>query len=201
MKVIDLETCKALLGITDNSKDAAISAQIPIIDAKVKQICGTNFNLQVYGKFTQGSTKVEVYGTGCDRFVAWSRWIIDEMTRDLPTGTLLEGAPISPVSCIDEVFYDGYSDGGNVPYILMDKAATQNGQFYFYAGINKAYQGTIAKGIAWLMGQMNEDISDNAWESKSAGPLSVKKSARDSAIDGKSGMPAWFVKSLPRYHR
>ncbi len=38
MKVITLDKTKELLGITDNTQDATISAKIPYIDAKVKQI-------------------------------------------------------------------------------------------------------------------------------------------------------------------
>lgn len=201
MKVIDLSTCKTLLGITDTSKDSQISAQIDIIDAKVKQICKNNFNLQAYGKFTAGSKVVYLYavGRGCNR--TWSPALIDSMVRDMPIGTMVEGDPITAVGRIDETYYTGYAETDkNVPYFTLNEEATETGEFYFYAGINYAYQSVIAKGVMWLINQTNQYVNDTAWKSKSSGPLSVTRSDADNKIEGRSGMPAWFVKGLPRYH-
>lgn len=204
MKVITLETTKALLGITDTSQDDAINAQLPLMDATVKQICGNNFNLQVYGKFISGSKTVQVYDTGynCRKQInTWPSPELDALTRDLNTGTLIEGEAITPVGRIDEVFYEGNSrENITVPSFHLNTPAIASGDLYFYAGINIAYQKIIAKGIWYNIGQVSQVIDASGWKSRNVGPLSVTKSEMDAKIDGKYGMPSWFVKSLPRYH-
>lgn len=202
MKVIDLETTKKLLGIQDSTFDAQITDQLPLIDATVKQICRNNFNLQIYGKFTAGSKIVNVYDTGdsCRVRKSWPTPELDALTRDISTGTLLEGEAVDPVGYVSEVYYSGLSHGGiYIPSFLLDKNAVQSGSFFFYAGINIAYQKIIAKGIWYNIGQVSQSIDSLGWKSRNVGPLSVTKAEMDGKIDGKYGMPSWFVKALPRY--
>jgi hypothetical protein len=207
MKVIDLATTKALLGITDTTYDTQITAQIPIIDAKVKQICHNNFNLMLFCKIHNGSNIVELYDIGynnntCKQYRhTWPTPELEQLMQDLPVGTLLDGDDIPDGSYIDEVYYNGVGNNGLViPSFQLNENATTSSSVYIYAGINKAYQNTIAKGIWYLIGQTSTAINDTAWKSRNVGPLSITKSDMDAKLDGKSGMPAWFVKSLPRYH-
>lgn len=207
MRVIDRDTVKAYLGLTgDSTYDTQIDAQLPIIDAKVKRICGNNFNLQLTVKLTSGSKLVEVYGCGIENHKYWTSWpsaALEELLNDIPTGTMLEGDNVPSGAYIDEVYYSGVSQGGlNIPTFEMSAEATaSDSTAYIYAGINTAYQSVIAKGVWWLIGQTSTKINDTSWTSKKVGPLSVSKGTGAEKIDGRSGMPAWFVQGLPRYMR
>ena len=68
-----------------------------------------------------------------------------------------------------------------------------------YLGINIAYQDIIAKGIQYLINGTSTAIPTNSLASRSLGPSSKSFSASDQKIDNKYGMPAWFVKALPKY--
>ncbi len=60
MKVITLEVAKAKLGINDTASDAKITAQIPYIDAKVKQITKNRYNAMIQGDITVDSPYITV---------------------------------------------------------------------------------------------------------------------------------------------
>lgn len=202
MTVITLDQTKALLGLTDTTYDTQITAQIPIIDAKVKEICGNNFNTQCYGKFTTGSKKVDIYSVGNYPCSYWSPEIMDSIVRDIPVGTMLEGTPITAPGRIAETFYNGDNDGSNeIPSFELDAVATATGNYYFYAGINVAYQGIIAKGIMYLINSASTAMPVGGVASESIGTYSYTLSDKSQKIDGKSGMPYWFIQGLPRYHR
>lgn len=173
MKVIDLDTAKTLLGIDDNSYDDLFTSLLPVIDAKVKQVCNYNFNTQYYGYFEAESNSIEI-----------------DDTEGLPVGTLLLGESIPEGASV----YENYS-GESVD---MDENATETGHYYFYAGINISNQPIIAKGLMWLANNTNTSLPE-LWESKTVAPLSVKKGNSSEKINGKYGMPDWFIKALPRY--
>lgn len=204
MKVITLEQVKSILNITTTPTDAQINAQIPVIDAKVKQICHNNFNLVLFCKVTSGSKYVELYDIGynkreCRRY--WPTPELEQLTIDLPVGTQLEGDSLADLSYIDEVYYYGISNNGiNIPSFKLNENATASGNVYIYAGINISYLTVIAKGIMWLIDQANTTVNDTDWKSKRIGPLSLTRGDSSERLDGKSGMPSWFVKGLPRYH-
>lgn len=208
MKVITLETVKSLLGLADTTYDTQIESQIPLIDAAVKQICRNNFNLQIYCGFISGSSSVEVYSTEpeskrrhCCKSYRLPSAALEQLLLDIPTGTMLEGAPVPSGAYIEDVFYSGDSqDSAYVPSFTMSANATATEDTYIYAGMNIAQQRTIAKGIWWAIGQVSTGINATDWKSRNVGPLSVTRSDMDAKIDGKSGMPAWFVKAMPRYH-
>lgn len=206
MKVITRETVKAYLGITADTYDDQIDRQIPIIDAKVKRICGNNFNLQLTVKLISGSKYVQLFGCGIESRKYWNNWPTAELKQlmeDLPVGSMLEGSGVPSGAYIAEAYYNGISeDNKNIPTFEMNEAATaSDSTAYIYAGINTAYQSVIAKGIWWLIGQTSTKINDTSWTSKGVGPLSVTKGNVAEKIDGRSGMPAWFVQALPRFMR
>lgn len=206
MKVITRDRVKVLLGIADSSYDIQIDAQIPMVDAAVKQICRNNFNLQIYGEFVAGSDIVELYSIGYDgwgksKCKTWPTLELEHLLREIPPGTMLEGDPVASDAYISEVYYSGVSQTSLViPSMQMNDNATASGDYYIYAGMNIAQQRTVAKGIWWAIGQVSTGIQSTDWKSRNVGPLSITRSEIDSKIDGKSGMPAWFVKAMPRYH-
>lgn len=208
MIVIDRDTVKANLGLTDSTYDAQIDAQIPIIDAKVKQICGQNFNNQITMNTVSGVQYIEIWGIsyywgGVCKMRDRSDPKMREIVKDIPTGTYIEGEGLAR-TCITEVFYD-YSaefDGTtySAPFVKVETAptASDDGAQGFY-GWNKAYDSVVSKGIWYLIQQTGTTIDDGSWQSKRYGPVSVSKGSGDIKIDMKSGMPLWFVKALPRY--
>jgi len=197
MQVITLAKTKEYLGLGDTTYDAQITALLPVIDAKVKEICKNNFNLQVSATVTNTETAVALI----DNYYGMSRPDIIQLSKDLPTGTLLEGTGIPADAYISEIYYNGITSGDYEPPAFTLSEAADDDSSIIYAGINIAYQSVIAKGLWWLIGQTSTTICAHDWISKSEGGMSVSRSEADNKIDGKSGMPAGFVKSLPRWHR
>ena len=208
MTVIDLATVKTNLGLSVSTYDTQITATIPIIDAKVKQICNNKFHNQIVLSTTSGSPYAEIsalyywWGGQCSRKDR-SDPLVKQILQDIPIGTYLEGESI-PRTSILEAFYDWPAefDGTSYtsPFVKMaaDATSTSSGAQGFY-GWNKAYDSVVSKGIWYLISQNSTNIDDNTWRSKSFGPLSVTK-GDGGGIDGTSGMPLWFVRGLPRYH-
>ena len=202
MTVISLAQTKLFLGLSDTTYDAQITAMLPIIDAKVKQICRNNFETQLLCKTVNGSATVGLYGV-VDQSRAYNVWPTPEMAmlmKDLPTGTTISGDGIPDDSYIAGVEYSGVShDSVYLPSFSLNANATaSDDDVYLKAGINTAYWPVIAKGIWWLISQTSTTITDDTWISKSFGPVSVTKGGSEK-LDGKSGMPLWFVRSLQRY--
>lgn len=209
MQVIDLATTKALLGITSSDSDAAITAAIPYIDAAVKTITGNRYNVQVAGSVTSGSQYVEVWSFRTDARGYYIRYddqrFADTLGEFVQVGQLIEGEGIPSGAYIEEVYYNApsvtvSSTDKAVPTIKLSANATAtNESAQLFLGINISYRPTIAKGIQWHINQLNTTITDNSWQSRSMGPVSVTKGSSADRIDGKSGMPFWFVRAFPRY--
>lgn len=188
MTIITLATVKAQLGITVGTYDSEISTQIPIIDAKVKQICNDSFNRQMSIDTISGSPYAELL-------------LDSDLVKDITVGTLLSGDSIPDTSVL-EVYYDHSAEFGGItysaPFVKMADNATASGTvMQTYYGWNHAYDSVIAKGIWYLISQTSTSISDDTWTSKRYGPVSVTRGGK---IDMASGMPMWFIKALPRYH-
>ena len=185
--IITLAQVKENLGLIDTTYDAQITAKLPIIDAKVKLICRNNFNKQFYVATKTGSNLL----TG----------LITQQTTDLLVGSLITGDGIPDGAYITDI-YKGYSTAEiSTPSIRISEAATATATVYAYQGFNIAYHDTVSKGVWWMINRTNTKINDTAFKSRSVGPLSITRSDKDNKIDGLSGMPAWFVKALPRWHR
>ena len=217
MKVITLAKTKELLGIATTTSDAAITAKIPYIDSIVKQITNNRFNYAIYGSLTTGSNEVYIssiesntgdryyYDKNVSRFFCSginNSFCLDDLGDYLQIGQQLEGTGIPADAFIDEVYYNGYIDssGENIPYIKMSAVATEDVDFgQIYLGMNISYQPIIAKGIQYLINGTSTSLPSNSLSSKSIGVVSKSYSASDQKIDNKYGMPAWFVKSFPRY--
>lgn len=219
MKVITLAKTKTLLGITDTDSDAVITANIPIIDATVKDISNNRFNNQVVGEITTASPYVPISSfitCGVTHRIRSSRnnfcnaginapFVIDDIAEYLQVGQLVEGDGIPAETYIDEVFENGLSSSVvsglfGIPVIKLsaNATATSSGQFIFL-GIHIGLQPTIAKGIQYLINKTSTTLPTNSLASRSIGPSSKSFGAKDQAIDNRFGMPAWFVKAFTQY--
>ncbi len=210
MRIITLSRVKELLGITTNDYDSDINLSIPIIDAAVKRITRNRYNTQVIGEMTSGSPYVEVYEVLDNWQEIYKRKKWSEGVRDigeyLEVGQRISGEGVDSDTCIEEVYYNGPTvelsgKTYNVPVIEMSNAATSTTtSAQIFLGVNIALESIIAKAIFWQLGQFNTSIRDESWVSKSMGPVSVSKSTLDSKVDGRSGMPLFLIKALPRGH-
>ena len=190
MYIITREQVKLYLGLTGNDDyNDQIDAYLPIIDSKVKLICNNNFNDQYY----------------CDTDNTKYMGIHEFDGESLEAGQQVFGDNIEEGTTIVNIYSgrDCYSFNGVsycTPFVELSKAATgsETSQDVFF-GISSAYLPTIAKGLWWLIGGQNTKAVKNSIKSKSLPPLSISYNDKDSEIDGKSGMPAWFLKGLPKY--
>lgn len=222
MKVITLAKTKELLGIptATTTYDTQITRYIPIIDAKIKLITRNRYNTKVLGDTTADSKTVKlrsVYNNAIgyldffndERFRAGinNYAYTEDLEEYIDIGMLISGGSIPDNAYIDEVYYNGYSyvsgdDSYYIPTIELSDAATETAtNVQIYLGFNIGLQTTVAKGIQWLINSESTSIPTAGLTSKSIGGTSKAWSSSDSKIDGKSGMPAWFVKAFPRYMR
>lgn len=217
MKVITLDKCKSLLGISDSSKDAAITANIPIIDSKVKSIMNHRLNDQVTGDIASGVLYVPVYGFVCGGVNyayrsgrVWcsginNNYVIDDLEEFLEVGQLIEGSGIPAEAYIDEIYYNGgsveFDDiSYSVPVIKLSIAPTETKTGnQMFIGVTIGLQTTIAKGVQYLINSTSTSLPTNSLASRAIGPTSKSFAAKDQEIDNKYGMPAWFVKAFPQY--
>lgn len=208
MRVITLSKVKELLGITDSTYDTELTAAITIVDAAVKRITRNRYNYQIVGDVKNGSNYVEVYSLLFDGRRVWDyegKRYIDDLSEYLEIGQQVQGEGIPDNTIISDVYYNGgmvdfSGDNRNVPVIELSNAATSNNvSAQIFLGINTALQPIIAKAVWWQTEQMNTTINDTTWKSRSMGPVSVTK-GEDAQMDGKSGMPLFLLRALPRYH-
>lgn len=214
MQIITRDQVKAQLGITDSTYDTQIDAKLPIIDAKVKLICKNNFNYRFGGDMTNTSTTITAYSLTYNSVFAQpnysginNQYIYSDVSSDLEIGMQIEGDNIPTGAYITNITKarniettSGFIS--DVSYIEISDAvtATESG-VTITGGFNIAHHPVVAEGVWWLIGETSTTICANDWISRSDGGMSVSRSDADNKIDGKSGMPAWFVKSLPRWHR
>jgi len=221
-KIITLAKTKELLGITNTDLDTEITRYIPIIDAKVKLITKNRYNTQVLGDTTADSTTVKLKSIlnntlGQLDFFANPRWFdtcnlginnswcIEDLQEYLDIGMLISGGSIPADVYIDEVFYNGFSvalgsDTFAIPTITLSTAATETAAgVQIFLGFNIGLQTTVAKGIAWLINEENQNTPLAGLLSRSIGPTRLSWSVSQSQIDGRYGMPSWFVKAFPVY--
>ena len=205
MKIITLAKTKELLGITGTDSDVKIARYIPIIDAKVKQITNNRYNYHIFGIVESGSKVVEVFGIKNATGGINNRFHLDDLKEFLDIGMLIDGTTIDDDTYIDDVYYNGDSVSissvdKDIPTIMLSKAATStDDNAELFLGINMGLQPTIAKGIQWLIDEENTDAPDLGWTSQRIGSVSVVRGVSQAEIDGRYGMPVWFVNAFPSY--
>jgi hypothetical protein len=226
MQVITLAKTKELLGITGTASDAAITAKLPIIDAKVKLSTRNNWEYKFGGDTIIDSNIISVYSLSPDyqqNFVNYwqnngywynknvsgicNPFIYSDISESLSPGQLITGDNIPADSYITEITTNGgtLTVSGTeyyVTYITIsaNATATATGSI-LTGGISIGYQDIIAKGVQYLMTGTSTALPGTGIASRGVGPLSVSFSQVDQKIDGATGMPAWFAKGLPRYQR
>lgn len=224
-KIITLAKTKELLGITDTSLDTEITRYIPIIDSKVKKITHNRYNFQVFGSTISGSKVVELFSIQDNHRGIWdfrttrihdfrfnhcqlginNFWCIEDLEEYIDTGMLITGEGIASDSFIDEVYFNGFQvtlsgSDFSIPTIeLSENATATSDNAQIFIGFDIGLQTTVAKGIAWLIGEENQNTPIAGLLSRSIGPTRLSWSVSQSQIDGRSGMPSWFVKAFPVY--
>lgn len=207
MQVISLSQVKAQLGIVDTASDTAITAKLPIIDAKVKQICNNTFNYRFAADMTSGEATINAYAlfnlgdaypSGINNYT-----VVRDVSKSLEIGMQVEGTNIPSGTYVANFYKSGSLDIRGVEtelvYVELSEEVTDDGSgIILTGGISIAYHDVIAKGVQWLINGTSTTVEDNTWSSKSFGPVSITKGSSDK-IDGRFGMPAWFVKALPRF--
>ena len=191
--------------------DAQIDELLPVIDSKVKQITRVNWDMQILGDTTNGSNLVEVYSVinyaGRNMFHRSginASFRFDDIHEYLFAGAQLTGDNLASGTYISEVYYN---EAGSVtlsgteytvPVIQMSANATvtETGADIF-VGMPTAYLNIVAKGVWYLIQNKNTKLPVAGITDKSIGTVSV--SFGDDVIDGRFGMPSWFVKGLPRH--
>ena len=198
MRVITRDQVKTQLGITDSSLDAQIDAKLPIIDAKVKQITGNRFNLQIAATLISGNAIATISTTNTiDNQIR-----IEDIDEYLMTGDQLEGDGIAADTHIEEMYYNGsyVTISGTqytLPAIKLSNVAQGSGLQELFVGINIGYHDIIAKGVQYLITGTSQSLPQNRLKSKSLPPLSVTYA--DNTVNKTYGMPNWFIEALPSY--
>lgn len=187
MQVITLSQIKTYLGIADTTQDAALTAVLPALDAKVKEITRRPWNRQA---------SANIYGT------EYMEVTSDDVDDYMAAGTEVEGDGIPADTYVEELYTHNVTVGGKTytaPVVKLSNTATAYGTKDVTFGFNRAYQPVVAKLAWWMVGERSTTINELGVASKSMGPVSVTYSSGD--LDGRFGVPGWCVQGLPRYGR
>jgi hypothetical protein len=211
--IITLTQAKTYLGITDTASDAAITAMLPIVDAKVKQITGRTWSQRVALDIATGETEalIKPLDTATVRLTrsgnanVGNRYNMDIMTEFVQVGQSITGSGVATDTYIADVIQDDYNvldrQYEEYRYIELSAEATDTASIVATIGINIAYLPLIAKLAWWMVDQQNTDMPDSGIASRTMGPVSVSYSGESARIDGKYGVPRWAVSGLPKYGR
>lgn len=213
MVVITLAKTKELLGITGTDSDTAISAKIPYIDAKVKQITNNRYDFKFIGSPVAGSNKMYVdaylshdYNGG--QYTGINNYgIKSDISQYLEIGQLITGTGIPTDTYISNIVNQGTTTtaaGFTDDYLYVEMSAnatSSEDSIEVTGGISINYQDVIAKGIAFLIDSTNSTPPKAGVASESIGSYNFSLSEQAKGIDGKNGMPSWFVSGLPSFQR
>lgn len=197
--IITRDQVKTQLGLSDSTYDTQIDAKLPMIDAKVKIITGRKFNAQFTGTLDNGgntisalSSKEQVYPLGVG-----NPWTQDHGAELLEVGDMVTGDGIPTGAYITDIYMHD-KDGFTAPLITVSETLTAGGSVEFVAGFNIGYHDIVAKGVWYLIeGTTNSTAGMSAGvSSKSIGPVRISYGSGLDQLDGRSGMPLWFVQGL-----
>lgn len=177
--VITLEEVKEILGIETGDYDTKITAKLPIIDAKFRDITGyrpncmyLNFEkdsdiavLLNYNHYPKIGDKLGVYG-----------YISDNYINGVQIGSVV------------------YSDRVKISQVATE---TKKNIFISVDG-NISYDDVLARGVWWLVSKDQKTVTSNDWKSRNIEGISVTRDGSNK-IDNKSGMPEWFISGLPKF--
>jgi len=188
MSIITTDQVKELLGIGVADYDAQIAAKIPYIESIVKLATRNNWNKEIL---------VDMDST---IYLEISQEDEDEI---LP-GAQVSGDGIPAGAYIVDIYPGGdptSSLNGN-PVIQISSAATKTqNSVRFFLGFPIGFLDIVANGIWYKINQTSTVLPSRSIASRAMKHTSVSYNGKDSEIDGRFGMPSWFIKGLPRYHR
>lgn len=197
MKVITRNQVKTALGITDSSLDSKIDSLLPVISSKVYKITKNRYNAPLLASVVSGSKILNVHESPI--YFKKDRIVEEYM---IP-GQMVAGPGIDVDAYIDEVYYSGEVEleGSTwfAPVAVLSHSATETKTTDFFLGIEIAYHSIIAKALYWMMENQSVTLPSQSLKSKRVGPLAV--TFADEEMDGRYGVPAWFVKGLPKFMR
>ena len=196
MKIITLAKTKELLGISVTDYDTEIERYITIIDAKVKLITHNQYNLQIYGDMILDSKVVNITGMTNVTGGINNYHTLDDIIDFMEVGSLVTGDNIASDTYINEVYLE---DGVTPTIDLSANATATESNVLITVGFNIGLQTTVAKGIQWLINEESTSIPSAGLLSRSIGPTRLSWSVSQSQIDGRYGLPSWFVKAFPTY--
>jgi hypothetical protein len=211
--IITLSEVKVLLGISDSSYDTAITAILPFVDAKVKQITRRNWSDRVALDIANGETEalIKPLDTATVRLPrsgnsnVGNRYDLDIMTEFVQVGQSIAGTGVPDGTYIADVIQDDYDlldrQYEEHRYIELSNAATATGSIVATIGMNIAYLPIVAKLAWWMIQGQSTDTPSGSVASKSLGDISVSYSQTGAELDGRFGVPQWAVRGLPRYGR
>ena len=210
--IITVDQIKTLLGLSDSTYDADLTALLPALDAKVKEITGKGWNLQIRGRI-DGTANMEVRTIGTDPFLdaypsnthsIGVNWSVDDVADYITAGQSVTGDGIPDDTFINDVFIHRRTIGGKTyqaPLVELSQSATATGDIDIEVGFNRAYHRIVAKLAWWMLQDQSTDTPAGSVASKSLGDISVSYSTAGADLDGRYGVPMWAVRGLPRYAR
>jgi hypothetical protein len=210
MLVIDLETTKTLLGITGAGSDNLIETYIPMADSVTRQIIGGDYETILVGRMASGSPDVEIsaieannrikksnsFPGTVNRSYQWKEssgirnpYIVDDTASYFMAGQRIEGPGIPDLSYIKSV--NRYTN-----QVTMSANATASSESEIEIGFPIGLNQIVAKLIYWFIDGTSTSTDLSSVQSKSIGPVSVAFGDRNSQIDGRFGVPSWYVKAI-----
>jgi hypothetical protein len=213
MSIITLADVKTLTGITTTDQDAAITAILPYLEAKVKEITGRKWTKRVTIETALGDTEAAVepidyddaYTTEPYNGNVGNRRPLDLLHEFIEVGAKISGTGIADGTYIEDKYSRDYIASTNriddYTVVVLSQAATASGTAVATIGMNMAYMPTVAKLALWMIGQQTTAEPASSVASKSLGDISVSYSTAGADLDGRFGVPSWCVRGLPRYGR
>lgn len=185
---------KTQLGISNADYDTDIDNNIPIAEAKYRQIAGYDFNFPVFVTFNSGENTFTVGG----------------LEYAIKYGDVFLNSYPSPNSEIFEINYGDIIEGTGIPagtYITgidkIENEVTVSANFTadgdrIKITTNIAYYPVISGMIWYMIGQQSTTAQDvKQISSKRVGPLAITYAPEE--IDSLHGIPKKFVNAIPKY--
>lgn len=212
MQIITLAQVKDYIGITTTDHDAAITAILPLVDAKVKEITRRNWTLQVRANlYSTEYAELRTVGTDqfADAYPSASRsvgidWSLEDIADYVAAGYEIAGDGIPGGTYITDVYRIRLTKAGRTytaPVVELSESATATGSRDAVIGFNRAYHPIVAKLAWWMIQDQSTDTPAGSIASESIGDISVSYSGTGAELDGRYGVPQWAVRGLPRYGR
>lgn len=192
--MISLATVKTFLGISDTTYDAAITAMIPIAEAKYREISGYDFNWMIYVQFESGENTFEV---GCVDYAVkfGDAFLSGEPAKDSSLWQLRYGDIIEGTGIPAETYITAIDTFENTVTVSANFTADSD---RMRVTTNISYRPIMSQLIWYMISQQSTTAIDTKdLKSKKVGPLSV--TFADDEINSSFGVPMKIVNSILKY--